>query len=87
MVREYGPSNIIEMQKSQALRLWDVFVLGPFMLHLARKKQLTDLEAKVLMTFGVLTILYNSRNYFQNVCPRKGYKNDGASKRYRSLNN
>jgi len=66
MIREYGPSSIQEMQKSQAIRLWDVFFLGPFLIHISRKPGLTNAEKLILGLSGALAIIYNGRNYIDN---------------------
>lgn len=51
-------------QKTQAVRLVDVFLLGPFMVYAAtllpRDHQLTRL---VLAGAGIATVLYNGQNY------------------------
>ncbi len=54
-----------EIQKSQAVRLVDIFFLGPFMIYVAAKR-LRGPERAILLTSGVLTILYNGRNYLDN---------------------
>lgn len=65
MIRENLPSTIEEMQKSQAIRLWDVFFLGPFLIHIARKR-LSGPGRSIMMASGILTIIYNGRNYLDN---------------------
>jgi len=47
--------------KSQAIRLADVFVVGPFMLWAAIK--LGGRPGAVLAALGFLTIAYNGDNY------------------------
>ena len=66
------PNNItikdIEVfSKPQALRLWDVFFLGPFLIYLGyTSKSMHGLARGGLVTTGALTILYNGRNYLLN---------------------
>lgn len=50
--------------KTQAIRLADVFALGPFMIYLAMKSnRLSSLEKLALGGIGVATIFYNWKNY------------------------
>lgn len=56
-----------ELQKSQLLRLIDVFVLGPFMIYAAMQKDPPALLRAGLAIAGVATILYNARNYSRNL--------------------
>jgi len=55
------------ISKSQNIRLVDVLLLGPFMIYAGTKNKLTDLEKTVLIGSGVLTILYNFKNYRANL--------------------
>ena len=57
---------IREFKKSQEVRLWDVFFIGPFLLYLGWKGKLSDLDKMILTTLGGLTILYNWMNYQRN---------------------
>lgn len=53
--------------KTQEVRLIDVFALGPFMVWFANRATGVPPWAKALMLVaGVLTILYNYRNYVRN---------------------
>lgn len=56
-------------EKSQGLRLIDVFILGPFMIWyaLCTKSCMDTISFAALFTFGLLTILYNGYNYVANV--------------------
>lgn len=50
--------------KSQAVRLFDVFVLGPFMIWFgSRSKKPDDLAKNFLVSSGIGTIIYNWKNY------------------------
>ena len=51
--------------KTQNIRLVDVFVLGPFMVHLAQKSSMTRNERVLLALAGIATILYNGANYLE----------------------
>ena len=55
-------------EKSQLVRLLDVFALGPFMVYFAYEAQNVDEAAKAfLAASGVTTVLYNGQNYLGNV--------------------
>lgn len=53
------------MNKSQAVRLADVFLIGPFMLLAARK--LPGQYGAAMTFLGLMTIAYNGANYLSNV--------------------
>lgn len=53
--------------KTQTIRLIDVFLLGPFMIYAAAKPQLTPLDRIILAIIGIATILYNWKNYKENI--------------------
>lgn len=57
------------LQKSQAIRLFDVFFLGPLMLWFALEHvdPVAPMPAYLLAFFGVTTILYNGYNYLGNL--------------------
>lgn len=65
-IRVAAPSTPIEVQKSQEVRLVDVFVLGPFMIGMALMSRPSPLLRVILGAAGVGTILYNLRNYQLN---------------------
>jgi hypothetical protein len=62
-VRTAAPSTPIEVQKSQEVRLFDVLVLGPFMIGIALASRPSPLMRVLLGVAGVGTILYNLKNY------------------------
>jgi hypothetical protein len=62
-LRVAAPSTPIEVQKSQDVRLWDVLVLGPFMIGMALTSRPSPVLRVLLGAVGVGTILYNLRNY------------------------
>ena len=54
--------------KSQGIRLVDVFLLGPFMIWFGIMAEAMPTWSRVLMVlFGVATIYYNGRNYLMNI--------------------
>lgn len=54
------------MVKSQAVRLVDVFLLGPFMVWYAARSTGAPEWARAALTLaGVLTVTYNGRNYLE----------------------
>lgn len=59
-------SDIEIFSKSQILRLWDVFFLGPFLI-LAGSVGKNHIMIKTgLIISGALTIIYNGRNFLLN---------------------
>jgi len=56
-----------EAEKTQFIRLIDVFVLAPFMIWFAIKsKGVSDIAKIMLVVAGILTITYNGKNYLIN---------------------
>jgi len=54
------------MVKSQTVRLWDIFVLGPFSIWFAHRATQMPAWARIALgTYGVGTMLYNGYNYFE----------------------
>lgn len=50
--------------KTQAVRMFDVLLLGPWLVWLAaRRRPLSDLDRALLAIAGVGTVIYNARNY------------------------
>lgn len=62
-VRVTAPSTPVEVQKSQEVRLFDVLVLGPFMIAMALTSRPPMVLRVLLGVTGAGTILYNLRNY------------------------
>ncbi len=59
MVKEY--------QKSQTIRLYDVFILAPFLFYIAIKNErLKDWERAGVGLIAAGTLLYNGKNYLIN---------------------
>ena len=54
-------------EKTQEIRLLDVFGLGPFMIWFGFKaKGMPEIAKIFLIASGVATIIYNGRNYIKN---------------------
>ncbi len=53
-------------KKSQLVRLIDVFYIGPFLIFLSNKNTLSQNNKRILLITGILTIIYNGRNYLKN---------------------
>lgn len=52
--------------KSQAVRLVDVWALGPFMVWYGlRPSNVPELARGLMIVAGVATIVYNARNYLE----------------------
>ncbi len=60
------PAPVEEVQKSQVVRLLDVFLIGPAILYMASQKKLSKTERGVLTVIGGGTVLYNLYNYMKN---------------------
>lgn len=56
-----------EIEKSQLVRLIDVFFIGPFLIYVAMKADLGKVTKFVLLIIGIATIIYNGSNYIQNM--------------------
>lgn len=58
----------MSFDKSQMVRLLDVFVLGPFMIWYALQSwgMMPDVAVTPLLLLGILTIVYNGVNYLGN---------------------
>jgi hypothetical protein len=50
----------------QDIRLIDVFLLGPFLIYVGMKKELSLPIRLALLGFGAATIIYNGNNYLKN---------------------
>lgn len=49
--------------KSQAVRLVDIGILGPFMVWVGLQERVPEWAGAALVVSGLLTIAYNARNY------------------------
>lgn len=55
---------MVEVSKTQDVRLVDVVLLGPFMMWAAREsRDLPEWARAVLFISGAATVAYNGRNY------------------------
>lgn len=63
---EEAESTVTEVQKSQIIRLADVFLIAPYLLYLSTKDKITNLDRNLLIALGVSTLLYNGMNYLNN---------------------
>tara|TARA_B100000989_G_C19409914_1_gene413905 strand:- start:496 stop:711 length:216 start_codon:yes stop_codon:yes gene_type:complete len=70
IAQEKVKSSIEEVQKSQIVRLADVFFIAPFMFYIASKKTLTPLDRNIMFGLAFATLFYNAKNYIEN-------RNDG----------
>lgn len=52
-----------EAEKTQLIRLADVFVIGPLMIYAGLGRRVPRALKGALIAFGALTILYNGANY------------------------
>lgn len=59
-----------EIQKSQNIRLVDVFLLGPFMIWFGTKSKLPEWSKFVMIISGIYTIFYNANNFIENYLER-----------------
>lgn len=66
-IAETRTETVQEYQKSQNIRLLDVFVIGPLMIYGAYKaKEMHPALRITLAIFGACTIYYNWKNYSVN---------------------
>ena len=66
LIREKVDSTVEEVQKSQYVRLADVFLIAPFMFYVAKKKTLTRLDRNIMFGLAFDTLYYNAKNYIEN---------------------
>ena len=60
-------NTVLEYGKSQTVRLYDVFLLGPFLAYIGYKaKGIEDWERAAVYIIAAGTTLYNGRNYLKN---------------------
>jgi len=60
-----APSTIQEVQKSQTLRLWDIFVLAPVMVYASGQVREKWLQAFLVLA-GIGIVVFDGRNYLAN---------------------
>jgi len=52
-------------EKTQAVRLADVLLVGPFMIWFGGQARAPDWAKQSMIGLGILTILYNGSNYLR----------------------
>jgi hypothetical protein len=64
----FTEKNILtgEIQKSQLVRLVDVFIIAPYLIHLSQNKKLDKTNKNILIGLGLSTLIYNGANYLKN---------------------
>lgn len=67
---ELKQETVTEYQKSQLIRLIDVLLIGPVLIYSGFREQNVYLKAGLII-IGILTILYNAKNYIKNVNTNK----------------
>jgi len=65
-VNEKVKSKIEEVQKSQIIRLADVFLIAPFLFYVSSKKSINRFDRNMLFGLAVATLVYNGINYIEN---------------------
>jgi hypothetical protein len=66
-INEIRTETVEEFQKSQAIRIIDVFVIAPICVYAGLKgKTLPKLIQYSLIIIGVSTFFYNGKNYLKN---------------------
>ena len=59
--------SIVEVSKSQQVRLLDVFAIGPAMIYAGSAKSGLPESVKLLLLLsGIGTVMYNGANYVEN---------------------
>ena len=53
--------------KSQTVRIADLWIVAPFLLYAAVSKNLSDRDRAYLLILGFLTFSYNANNYLANL--------------------
>jgi hypothetical protein len=66
MIKEEIKTEILEVQKSQNIRLVDVFVIAPICVYAGTQKSLPTWLRYSLITIGIATAYYNGKNYLEN---------------------
>jgi hypothetical protein len=66
-INEIRTETVEEFQKSQAIRIIDVFVIAPICVYAGLKgKTLPKLIQYSLIIIGISTFFYNGKNYLKN---------------------
>jgi len=67
MFEEKELSTIEEYQKSQLVRVFDIILVGPFLILVATYTTLPKTIRAILFFLGLSTIIYNGNNYLKNL--------------------
>lgn len=71
-MKETKTSTIKEYEKSQIIRLVDVFFIAPVLMYSAYKsKDLPDSIRMIVSIIGLGTLVYNGNNYLKNIRANK----------------
>ncbi len=65
-IAETRLETVEEFQKSQAIRLIDIFMIAPILVLAGTKKELSPALRIGLLAIGVATFIYNGRNFLKN---------------------
>jgi len=57
---------ISEFEKSQFVRILDFTLIGPLLIHISTKKNLTKFDRSAIFIIGLGTIFYNLNNFVLN---------------------
>ena len=66
IISEKKYEMVHEYQKSQNVRLLDVFVIAPILIYAGTQKNLPQWLQYSLVGIGVATAYYNGKNYLKN---------------------
>lgn len=61
--------------KTQSIRLIDVFLIGPLLIAAGLSEKQEPILNKSLIAIGILTILYNAKNYLSYEKEKTSHKN------------
>ena len=66
-IKEYIKSDALECQKSQNIRLIDVFVIAPILIYggVQYRKVIPNWLSVSLIVIGGCTLYYNAKNYLE----------------------
>lgn len=67
LITQESEYTIKEVEKSQFIRLVDVFFIAPVLIYVSYKaNNLSNALRIILLIIGVSTLLYNGSNYLKN---------------------
>lgn len=65
-IAETRKEAVSEYQKSQNIRLLDVFVIAPILVYIGIKQDMPKWMKISLISIGIATFYYNGKNYLIN---------------------